>query len=57
MAAPIRTRVTSCLVRSYRKEIALIATESNQQTKLPKPTSGHKLQSFNVDVDSGSAST
>ena len=33
-AAPIRTRVTSRLVRTYRKEIAFIAIESNQRTKL-----------------------
>ena len=46
MTAPIRTRVTSCLVHSYRKEIALIATESNRRTKLPKPNFRAQVAEF-----------
>jgi len=45
-AAPIRTRVTSRLVRSYRKETALIATESNQRTKLHKPNFSVEVAEF-----------
>ena len=45
-AALIRTRVTSRLVPSYRKEIAFIATESNQRTKLHEPNFWEQVAEF-----------